>query len=214
MPQAQVFIDHLTFRFVIWRRAGASTARRWRRSESRRSSSRAGSAGDRRAGSTSLSGRASRPHRCISPSPRRTGRQSIPSTRRRWAPEARTMALPGLGPATTRTTTPDTSSTSTGTTSRPSAMKGSSHEVSSHFHRHPEHEHPRRAGRPAGQADCRVQRPLYSHRRAALPRRTCTRLPVRHRPPVRIGLEVVGSAGAHGAAQHQEGILDACCSGG
>ena len=66
----------------------------------------------------------------------------------------------------------------------------------------------RRAGRAAGQTDCRVQRPLHSHRGAPLPRRAFTRLPVHQRsnrrPDVRIGLEVVGSAGAHRAAQHQE----------
>ena len=54
---------------------------------------------DRRAGSTTSSGRANRPHRCTWPSPRRTGRRSIPSTRRRCALEARTTALPGLGRA-------------------------------------------------------------------------------------------------------------------
>lgn len=63
-----------------------------------------------------------------------------------------------------------------------------------------------------GKTDCRVQRPLHSHRGAALPRRTFTRLPVHQRissrPHVRIGLEVVGSAGADRAAQHQRRALD------
>ena len=36
--------------------------------------------------------------------------------------------------------------------------------LSSHVRWHQEHEHPRRAGRPAGQADRRVQRPLHPHR--------------------------------------------------
>ena len=44
------------------------------------------------------------------------------------------------------------------------------HEVSSHFRWHQEHEHPQRAGRPAGQTDCRVQRPLHSHRDRTPPR--------------------------------------------
>ena len=34
-----------------------------------------------------------------------------------------------------------------------------------------QHEHPRRAGRPAGQTDRRVQRPLHSDRDLPLPRR-------------------------------------------
>ena len=55
---------------------------------------------------------------------------------------------------------------------RLSARGSTDHEASSHVQRHQEHEHPRRAGRPAGQTDCRVQRALHSHRRAALPRRT------------------------------------------
>ena len=58
-----------------------------------------------------------------------------------------------------------------------------------------------------GKPICRVQRPLHSHRGAAVPRRTFTRLPVHQRisprPHVRIGLEVVGSAGADRSAQHQ-----------
>src|SRR5215204_2476842 len=41
---------------------------------------------------------------------------------------------------------------------------GRQHEVSSHFGRHQEREHPRGAGRSPGQTDCRVQRPLHSHR--------------------------------------------------
>ena len=86
---------------------------------------------------------------------------------------------------------------------------GRHREVSSLFLWHQQPEHPRRAGRPPGQTDCRVQRPLHPHRDVALPRRAFACLPVHQRnnlqPDVRIGLEVVGSAGAHRAAQHQGG---------
>ena len=43
------------------------------------------------------------------------------------------------------------------------------HEASSHVRWHQEHEHPQRAGRPTGQTDCRVQRPLHSHRDVRAP---------------------------------------------
>ena len=40
---------------------------------------------------------------------------------------------------------------------------GRHHEASSHFRGHQEPEHPRRAGRPPGQTDRRVQRPVHSY---------------------------------------------------
>ena len=51
----------------------------------------------------------------------------------------------------------------------------STHEISAHFRWHQEHEHPQRAGRPPGQTDCRVQRPLHSHRGVRHPRRSWPR---------------------------------------
>jgi hypothetical protein len=54
---------------------------------------------------------------------------------------------------------------------------------------------------------------LHSHRCPARPGRAFTRLPVHQRsntqPPVRIGLEVVGSAGADRTAEHQRRALGA-----
>ena len=47
------------------------------------------------------------------------------------------------------------------------------HEVSAHFRWHQEYEHPQCAARPAGQTDCRVQRPLHSHRGVCQPRWCC-----------------------------------------
>ena len=91
------------------------------------------------------------------------------------------------------------------------------HEDPSHVQRHHQHDHPRHAGRPAGQTDRRFQRALHSHRSAAFPRRALTRLWVLDgdsgRPHVRFGMEVVGSAGAHRAPQHQEGALGRGCRG-
>ena len=43
------------------------------------------------------------------------------------------------------------------------------HRERTHFRWHQKHEHPQRAGRPPGQTDCRVQRPLHSHRDARPP---------------------------------------------
>src|SRR5262245_8030663 len=54
-------------------------------------------------------------------------------------------------------------------------------EVSSHFWRRYQYEHSRRAGRPTGQTDCRVQRPLHSHRDVRISRRRSLRVPADHR---------------------------------
>jgi hypothetical protein len=89
------------------------------------------------------------------------------------------------------------------------AQPGRLYEVSSYFRWHQEHEHQRRAGRPPGQTDCRIQRPLHSHRGVPSPHGRSWRGMALHQqtrtqvPDVLTGLEVLGSTGAHRAAQHR-----------
>ena len=74
--------------------------------------------------------------------------------------------------------------------------------------RHQEHEHPRSAGRPTGQTDCRVHRADDPDRDLSLPRRcrygVAGDLRSGTEPVVPAGLEVVGGAGTHRAADHRE----------
>src|SRR4051812_29230989 len=42
-------------------------------------------------------------------------------------------------------------------------------EAASHIRRHQEHEHPRRTGRPPGQTDRGLRRPVYPYRRVRAP---------------------------------------------
>ena len=84
------------------------------------------------------------------------------------------------------------------------------YEVSSHVRWHQQPEHPQRAGRAPGQTDCRVQRPLHSHR--DLRQSQWCVLAARvirgrdRRSLLRRGVEVVGSAGAHRAPRSQQTI--------
>ena len=85
------------------------------------------------------------------------------------------------------------------------------HETTSHVVRHQQPEHRGRARRAPGEANRRVQRAHHPDRDLPLPRRSRRGLARdlrQYRQPVqRAGLEVAGSSGAHGAAQHQGGEL-------
>ncbi len=75
----------------------------------------------------------------------------------------------------------------------PTPGGGSSRGFLPHFEWHQQHEHPQRVGRSAGQTDCRIQRPLHSHRGVRNgQQRGCNGVPVHQRislqPPVRIGV--------------------------